>query len=68
MRAYPLLDQTAEHIVRRWLRKEFSAYKVRGQFVFFAEGGLPFTDSGKIDKRSLIPLIVDRIAAESAAA
>jgi len=53
--------------LRARLRKELAAYKVPRHVVFFAEGALPFTDTGKIDKPRLTPLVVERIAAEIAA-
>lgn len=39
--------------LRERVKKELSAYKVPRHVVFFEAGSLPFTDSGKIDKRRL---------------
>ncbi len=38
---------------RERLRKDVSAYKVPREIVFAQKDELPFTDSGKIDKRKL---------------
>ena len=47
------------------LRAQLSAYKIPRHFFFFTEDGeLPFTDSGKIDKRALAALLTDRVANE----
>jgi len=51
--------------LRQRLREELSAYKVPRHFFFYADGELPFTDSGKIDKRRLTALLSERIAAAS---
>jgi acyl-CoA synthetase (AMP-forming)/AMP-acid ligase II len=50
---------------RERLRKELSAYKVPRHFFFYAKQDLPFTDSGKIERRKLGALLSERIAAES---
>jgi acyl-CoA synthetase (AMP-forming)/AMP-acid ligase II len=51
----------APEALRERLRKELAAYKIP-RHVFFAEKGeLPFTDSGKIDKRRLAELLVARL-------
>jgi acyl-CoA synthetase (AMP-forming)/AMP-acid ligase II len=47
---------------RRRLRRELSAYKVPRHWFFCAASALPFTDSGKIDKKRLAPLLAARIA------
>jgi acyl-CoA synthetase (AMP-forming)/AMP-acid ligase II len=47
------------------LNQELSAYKVPRHVFFYADGELPFTDSGKIDKRRLAPLLIARIEADS---
>jgi acyl-CoA synthetase (AMP-forming)/AMP-acid ligase II len=47
------------------LREELSAYKVPRHIFFYADGELPFTDSGKIDKRRLTAMLSERIAASS---
>jgi acyl-CoA synthetase (AMP-forming)/AMP-acid ligase II len=51
--------------LRSRLRRELAAYKMPREICFFAEGDLPFTDSGKIDKRRLRDLLVRRLAARS---
>lgn len=48
---------------RERLRRELSAYKVPRHLFFYAKSELPFTDSGKIDKRRLETLLAERIAA-----
>ena len=50
---------------RERLRKELSAYKVPRHFFFYAKQELPFTDSGKIERRRLVALLSERIASES---
>ena len=45
------------------LRAELSAYKVPRHYFFCAKTELPFTDSGKIDKRRLSEQLAARIAA-----
>jgi acyl-CoA synthetase (AMP-forming)/AMP-acid ligase II len=52
---------TAEAIRSR-LRAELSAYKVPRHLFFYRSEELPFTDSGKIDKRRLERLVTDRAA------
>jgi acyl-CoA synthetase (AMP-forming)/AMP-acid ligase II len=47
---------------RARLREELSAYKVPRHYFFHAKQDLPFTDSGKIDKRQLSALLAERIA------
>ena len=49
-------------VLRERLRAELSAYKVPRHCFFFRDGELPFTDSGKIDKKKLSALLADRIA------
>jgi acyl-CoA synthetase (AMP-forming)/AMP-acid ligase II len=51
--------------LRERLRGELSAYKVPRHIYFYSDGELPFTDSGKIDKRRLTALLSERIAAAS---
>ena len=46
---------------RKRLREELSAYKVPRHYFFYAKADLPFTDSGKIDKRRLISMLSKRI-------
>ena len=53
--------------LRHGLRAELSAYKVPRHFVFFGDGELPFTDSGKIDKRKLRDLLAARVAKQDEA-
>ncbi len=48
---------------RERLREQLSAYKVPRHTFFTAKQDLPFTDSGKIDKRRLGALLAQRIAA-----
>jgi acyl-CoA synthetase (AMP-forming)/AMP-acid ligase II len=43
--------------LRAALKKELSAYKVPREIYFFEHEALPFTDSGKLDKRALVQLI-----------
>src|SRR5262245_65670727 len=47
--------------LRERLRKELAAYKVPRHVLFAAKGELPFTDTGKIDKRRLTELLVERL-------
>jgi acyl-CoA synthetase (AMP-forming)/AMP-acid ligase II len=49
--------------VRARLRDELAAYKLPRQVLFATAEELPFTDSGKIDKRRLRELLVARFAA-----
>jgi acyl-CoA synthetase (AMP-forming)/AMP-acid ligase II len=51
---------------RRRLRAELSAYKVPRHYFFCEKAELPFTDSGKIDKRRLSAQLAARIAAGDA--
>jgi acyl-CoA synthetase (AMP-forming)/AMP-acid ligase II len=48
---------------RQRLREELSAYMAPRHVFFFAKSDLPFTDSGKIDKRRLAERLAERIAA-----
>jgi acyl-CoA synthetase (AMP-forming)/AMP-acid ligase II len=50
--------------LRERLRAELSAYKVPRHCHFFADGELPFTDSGKIDKKKLAVILAERVARE----
>jgi acyl-CoA synthetase (AMP-forming)/AMP-acid ligase II len=50
--------------LREKLRAELSAYKVPRHLYFYDEAELPFTDSGKIDKRRLADLLTQRIEAD----
>jgi len=47
--------------LRERLRAELSAYKVPRHCFFYRDGELPFTDSGKIDKKRLAVLLAERI-------
>ncbi len=51
--------------LRERLRAELSVYKVPRHGFFYADDDLPFTDSGKIDRRRLAALLAKRIAAEA---
>ena len=51
--------------LRERLRAELSAYKIPRHGFFYADDDLPFTDSGKIDRRRLAALLANRIAAEA---
>ena len=48
---------------RRRLRDEISAYKLPRHYFFYAKADLPFTDSGKMDKRKLAGMLAERIEA-----
>ena len=48
---------------RQRLREEISAYKLPRHYFFYAKADLPFTDSGKIDKRKLAGMLAERIEA-----
>ncbi len=63
-----VVEQDAELSVaalRERLRAELSAYKVPRHTYFYAAADLPFTDSGKIDKRRLSDLLTARIAEDA---
>jgi len=47
---------------RERLRDQLSAYKIPRHFFFSESRDLPFTDSGKIDKRRLSAMLAERIA------
>jgi acyl-CoA synthetase (AMP-forming)/AMP-acid ligase II len=49
--------------LRERLRKDLAAYKVPRHVFFAAKAELPFTDSGKIDKRRLAELLASRLRA-----
>ncbi len=57
--------QASEDDLRTAVRAELSAYKVPRRFFFYRDGELPFTDSGKIDKRRLTEMLTARVALES---
>jgi len=50
-----------DELVRR-VKAELAAYKAPRHLWIFADGTLPFTDSGKIDKRRLTALLGERLA------
>jgi acyl-CoA synthetase (AMP-forming)/AMP-acid ligase II len=52
--------------LRERLRKDLAAYKVPRHLFVDRMDGLPFTDSGKIDKRRLAALLAKRIAVPAA--
>jgi acyl-CoA synthetase (AMP-forming)/AMP-acid ligase II len=54
--------EPAADALRERARKELSAYKVPRHWLFAAADELPFTDSGKIDKRRLEAWVVERLA------
>jgi acyl-CoA synthetase (AMP-forming)/AMP-acid ligase II len=47
--------------LRARVKQEISAYKVPRHLFIDADGDLPFTDTGKIDKRRLSKLLAERI-------
>jgi len=49
--------------LRRRVKGDLSAYKVPRHVLVFEEGALPFTDSGKIDKRRLETLLTTHLGA-----
>jgi acyl-CoA synthetase (AMP-forming)/AMP-acid ligase II len=51
--------------LRARLKAELSAYKVPRHLFLYTSAELPFTDSGKIDKRQLASLLAPRVAAAS---
>ena len=55
-------SQLGAEVLRERLRAELSAYKVPRHFFFYRDGELPFTDTGKIDKKKLAVILADRIA------
>jgi acyl-CoA synthetase (AMP-forming)/AMP-acid ligase II len=56
--------QLGADALRERLRAELSAYKVPRHFFFYRDGELPFTDTGKIDKKKLAVILAARIARE----
>jgi acyl-CoA synthetase (AMP-forming)/AMP-acid ligase II len=54
---------TAEALRSR-LRSDLAAYKVPRHFFFYADGELPFTDTGKIDKRKLKAMLAERVGTQ----
>jgi acyl-CoA synthetase (AMP-forming)/AMP-acid ligase II len=55
-------SQLGAETLRERLRADLSAYKVPRHFFFYRDGELPFTDTGKIDKKKLAALLGERIA------
>jgi len=53
--------------LRSAVRAQLSAYKVPRHFFLFGDAELPFTDSGKIDKRRLAVMLAERIESETRA-
>jgi acyl-CoA synthetase (AMP-forming)/AMP-acid ligase II len=53
--------------LRERLRRDLAAYKVPRHVVFAAKPELPFTDTGKIDKRRLAELLADRLRRDAPA-
>jgi len=49
--------QMSAEEMRVTVKAELSAYKVPKDFLFYRHDDLPFTDSGKIDKRALLAMI-----------
>jgi acyl-CoA synthetase (AMP-forming)/AMP-acid ligase II len=58
--------ELAEDELRSRLRQELAAYKVPRHLFFYPDEALPFTDSGKIDKRKLRNLLAERVAPPAA--
>ena len=52
--------------LRARLKEGLSAYKVPGKLFFCVKDEIPFTDSGKIDKRALLAMIEQASSQESA--
>lgn len=52
--------------LRALLRDELAAYKLPKHLFFFHRDELPFTDSGKIDRKKLTVLLAERVAVEGA--
>jgi acyl-CoA synthetase (AMP-forming)/AMP-acid ligase II len=47
--------------LRARIKQELSVYKVPRHIVVYASGTLPFSDTGKIDKRALVEDLEGRI-------
>jgi acyl-CoA synthetase (AMP-forming)/AMP-acid ligase II len=54
--------ETSPEVLRARLRSDLSAYKVPRHLFVDRMEDLPFTDSGKLDKRRLAKLLAERIA------
>jgi acyl-CoA synthetase (AMP-forming)/AMP-acid ligase II len=64
-----VLKQGAEldaEALRERLKDELSAYKLPRHVFFYGDGELPFTDSGKIDKRKLVAMLSERVSTDDA--
>jgi acyl-CoA synthetase (AMP-forming)/AMP-acid ligase II len=59
--------ELTEEALRTRLRDELAAYKVPRHVFFFARDDLPFTDSGKMQKSVLGPMLAERVAEAEAA-
>ncbi len=53
--------------LRGLLRAELAAYKLPRHLYFYPREELPFTDSGKIDRKKLTLLLAERVARDSSA-
>jgi len=51
-------------VLRARIKRELSAYKVPRQVFVYADGTVPFTDSGKVDKRRLAEQLAGRSSQE----
>ncbi|MBW2229631.1 MAG: acyl--CoA ligase [Deltaproteobacteria bacterium] len=59
------LDQAVDgETLRARIKKELSAYKVPRHIFIYPSGSLPFTDSGKIDKRKLVAMLEAGLASD----
>jgi acyl-CoA synthetase (AMP-forming)/AMP-acid ligase II len=54
-------------LLRARLREELAAYKVPRHLYFFRRDELPFTDTGKIERKKLAALLAERVASEERA-
>jgi acyl-CoA synthetase (AMP-forming)/AMP-acid ligase II len=59
-------EQMSAEEMRVTVKAELSAYKVPKDFHIYRHDDLPFTDSGKIDKRALLAMIEQASSQESA--
>ena len=55
--------EASSDALRGRLKQALSAYKVPREIFVYGDGELPFTDTGKIDKRRLAEAIADRTSA-----
>ena len=51
-----------EETTRERLRADLSSYKIPRFVLFFDKSALPFTDSGKIEKKKLAALLAEQLA------